>query len=129
MKRHHIPVLIVATALLTSCGGGNPLEDLFVKSINISRMDCPTSEYGATVPPGTDTKVKAWATITGIKNADVIWTWDSDGNVITFGTQTQNDNTSTIDVKAPNFPAKYKINVHAKAEGKQADATCELEVK
>ncbi|GAA5168111.1 hypothetical protein [Viridibacterium curvum] len=120
--------LLVVSPLLVSCGGG--IEDLaFAKSISISKMECPTSNFGATVPPGTDAKVKAWATIVGIKNADVVWTWDSDGNAVTFGAQTQEDNTSSIDIKAPGSPAKYKINVHAKAEGKEGNATCELEVK
>ena len=42
---------------------------------------------------------------------------------------TTNSVTSTIDITAPGSPAKYKINVHAEADGKRGDATCELEVK
>lgn len=121
-----LPLLITTSALLVSCGGG--IEDLPFESISISKMECPTSNFGATVPPGTDAKVKAWATIVGIKNADVIWTWDSDGGAVTFGAQTQEDNTSSIDIKAPGSKAKYKINVHAVHGSKRADATCELEV-
>ena len=128
-KRYPVLSFAVLPLLLGSCGGGSGLEDFFVKSINIDRMECPIASDGATIPPGTNSKVKAWATISGIKDADVIWTWDSDGNAVTFGSQTQRDNTSTIDITAPGSPAKYKINVHAQAEGKRGDATCELEVK
>ena len=112
---------------LASCGGSNVPDAL--KSINIDKMECPIASDGATIPPGTNSQVKAYAVLVGIDASDVAWSWDSDGNVVTFGTQRQKDNTSTRDITAPGSPAKYKINVHAEASGKHADATCELEVK
>ncbi|MEC5388290.1 hypothetical protein VVD49_21335 [Uliginosibacterium sp. H3] len=132
MKRLHVlPSLIAPLALaatLASCGGSDGVPDA-LESISITKMECPISSAGASIPPGTNSQVKAYASIIGINNADVIWTWDADNTDVKFGTQRQNDNTSTIDITAPNFTAKYKINVHATAKGKRGDATCELEVK
>ena len=130
MTRHILISLLAAPALassLASCGGSHVPDA--IKSINIEKMECPIASDGATIPPGTHSQIKAYATLIGISGSDVAWSWDSDGNVVTFGTQSQKDNTSTIDITAPGSPAKYKINVHADASGKHADGTCELEVK
>ena len=126
--RPPLPLFTLALTLpLASCGGSGVPDA--VKSINIDKMECPIASDGATLAPGTNSSVKAYATLIGIDSSDVVWTWDSDGGVVTFGTQRQKDNTSTIDVTAPAWPAKYKINVHATASGKRGDGTCELEVK
>lgn len=112
---------------LAACGGSGVPDEL--ESINIDKMECPIASDGATIPPSTNSKVKAYATLVGIKDSDVVWSWDADGGAVTFGSQSQKDNTSTIDITAPGSPAKYKINVHATAKGKRGDSTCELEVK
>jgi hypothetical protein len=127
--RAHMNSLLPLAAILAlaSCGGSG-IPDI-LKSINIDRMECPIASDGATIPPGTNSQVKAYATIIGIKYSDVVWSWDADNPAVLLGAQSQTDNTSTRDVTAPNFSAKYKINVHAEAEGKRGDATCELEVK
>jgi hypothetical protein len=126
--RNIAPFFAIALTLpLASCGGSGVPDA--VKSINIDKMECPIASDGATLAPGTNSSVKAYATLVGIDSSDVVWSWDSDGSVVTFGTQRQKDNTSTIDVTAPAWPAKYKINVHATASGKRGDGTCELEVK
>jgi hypothetical protein len=130
---HTLPSLLATSALallLSSCGGGDgDGVPGALESISITKMECPIASDGASIPPGTNSQVKAYAAIVGINNADVIWTWDADNTALKFGTQRQNDNTSTIDITAPNSTAKYKINVHATAKGKRGDATCELEVK
>jgi hypothetical protein len=128
-----LPTLLITPALvlfLASCGGGD--DDGVpgaLESISILKMECPIASDGSSIPPGTNSQVKAFATIIGINQGDVVWTWDADNTALKFGTQRQNDNTSTIDITAPNSTAKYKINVHATAKGKRGDATCELEVK
>lgn len=119
--------LTLVSLALVSCGGSGVPDAL--ESINIDKMECPIASDGASIPPGTNSKVKAYAILVGIKDSDVVWTWDADNPAVLFGSQSQKDNTSTIDITAPNSTAKYKVNVHATAKGKRGDATCELEVK
>lgn len=115
--------------LLSACGGaGDTLEEA-VRSINIDRMECPISGDGATVAPGTNSSVKAYVRLTGINEGDVVWSWDADGGAVALGAMSTKDNSSTINITAPGSRAKYKINVHAVANGKRADSTCDLEVK
>jgi hypothetical protein len=124
----HCLAAVTLTLLLASCGGSDAPVPGALKSINIDKMECPIASDGATIPPGTNSSVKAYATIIGINESDVVWTWDADNPAVVFGSQSQKDNTSTINITAPNSRAKYKINVHATAEGKRGDATCDLEV-
>ncbi|MDB5800439.1 MAG: hypothetical protein JWL63_1378 [Rhodocyclales bacterium] len=126
--RPHFLAAFALMLLLASCGGSDLPVPGALKSINISKMECPIASDGATIPPGTNSKVKAYAIVVGIDLSDIVWAWDADGGVITFGSQSQRDNTSTIDITAPASRAKFKINVHATADGKRADSTCELEV-
>ncbi|HSD36162.1 MAG TPA: hypothetical protein VLC92_01565 [Rhodocyclaceae bacterium] len=132
MKRPYaLPSLLITPALamlLSACGGSDGVPDA-LESINIEKMECPITGDGASIPPGTNSQVKAYAAIIGINQADVIWTWDADNTALKFGSQSQKDNTSTISITAPTSTAKYKINVHATAKGKRGDATCELDVK
>ena len=120
---------IALLLLLGACGGASDTLEEAVRSMNIERMECPISGDGATIPPGTNSKVKAYVRLTGINEGDVVWSWDADSGAVVFGALSTKDNSSTIDIKAPGSPAKYKINVHATANGKRADSTCELEVK